>query len=122
MSTRSEFVRLLDPVFGGRVYSDAIAPGGLTYPYAGVMDHLSQTAAVKGDGRALGRRRLVQVDVWQLVEDEDPALLEAVDNALDGVRIEGAYAVAVQSSNRMYDPDPKVVHHAFTCSVALPRS
>lgn len=121
MSIRSEFVRLLDPVFGSRVYADAVAPGGLAYPYAGVLDHLSEVPAIKGNGRALAHRRLVQVDVWQLAEDEDPLLLDAVHDALDGVRVDGAYAVAVQSSNRVYDPDPKVAHHAITCSVARPR-
>lgn len=121
MTVRSEFVRLLDPVFNGRVYADVTARGGLGYPCAGVIDHVTQSPAIKGDGRALARRRTVQVDVWQLAEEEDAEVVRAVEESLDGVRIEGAYAVAVQSSARVYDPDPKVVHHALTCSVALPR-
>lgn len=121
MTVRSEFVRLLDPVVGERLYADEVARGGMTYPYIGVLDHLSEVPATKGDGRTTAKRRTVQVDLWQLAEDEDAGLLTAVENALDGVRIDGAYAVAVTSSFRIYDPDPKVVHHAITCSVARPR-
>lgn len=121
MSIRSEVVRLLDPVFNGRVYGDQVARGGLAYPYAGVLDHVTEAAAVKGDGRVLAWRRMVQVDVWQRAGEEDPNLLTAVVDAVDGVRVEGAYAVAVQSSTRTMDPDPDVVHHAITCSVARPR-
>jgi hypothetical protein len=121
VSVRSEFVRLLDPVFNGRVYADEVARGGMDYPYAGVIDHVTEAVAMKGGGRVMAWRRLVQVDVWQRTGTEDPDLLTAVVDALDGVRVEGAYAVAVQSSLRTTDPDPGVVHHAVTCSVARPR-
>lgn len=121
MSVRSEVIALLDPVFGGRVYGDAIPAGGMEFPYAGVPDHLSENPALRGNRKVLAWRRTGQVDVWEAIDDEDPGLLDAVIEAIDGRPVSGAFHLSVLSSMRMVEVDPGVVHHAVTYSVARPR-
>lgn len=121
MTIRSSVVALLDPLFSGRVSSDDEPRGGMTIPYALVMDHLTEAPALRGDRRAMAWRRVVQVSVFQWMAEEDPTLMDGVLAALDGASIAGAWHMRVDSSTRVADPNPKVVHHAVTCSVARPR-
>ncbi len=121
MSIRSSVVALLDPLFSGRVSADDEARGGMTIPYALVMDHLTENPVLRGDRRAMAWRRVVQVSVFQWMATEDPTLIESVQNVLDGATIAGTWHLRVDSSTRAADPNPKVVHHAVTCSVARPR-
>ena len=121
MSIRASVVALLDPLFAGRVSADDEPRGGMEHPYALVMDHLTETAALRGDRRAMAWRRTVQVSVFQWMATEDPNLLDNVLEVLDGATIVGAFHLRVDGSTRTPDPDPKVVHHAITCSLARPR-
>jgi hypothetical protein len=111
----------MDPLFAGRVSSDDEPRGGMVFPYALVIDHINEGVAIRGDRRAMAWRRTVQVSVFQRTATEDPALLDSVLNALDGATVPGAWHLRVDSSTRAADPDPKVVHHAVTCSLARPR-
>lgn len=118
MTIRSEIIALLDPMFARRVSGDVVPRGGLDYPNARVLDHLTEGVALRGNRRAMAWRRTVQVDVFQRLDDEDPVLLDEVLAALDGAAITGAMHLSVVASLRSPDPDPGVVHHAITCSLA----
>lgn len=116
MTIRSEVVALVDPFVEGRVASDDRPRGGLEFPYALVMDHLTQSPALRGDRRAMAWRRTVQVSVFQTQADEDEALVDDILDALDGARIVGAMHLTVTGSTRLPDPEADTVHHAITCS------
>lgn len=122
MTIRSTVVSLLDPLFSGRVSSDDEPRGGMEFPYALVMDHLTESVALRGDRRAMAWRRVVQVSVFQRTPNESHALVDSVLAALDGAAVPGAWHLRVTLSTRVSDPDPKVVHHAITCDVARPRA
>lgn len=121
MSIRSEIVARVDPLVDGRVSADDKPRGGLEFPYILVRDHLTEGPALKGDRRAMAWVRTVQVSLFQTTEDEDADLLDQVLDVLDGATITRAMHLSVQGSTRVPDPNPAVVHHAITCSLARPR-
>ena len=123
MSVRSEIVRLLDGVteLGKRNYADQ-RPEGEAMPMTIVLDGLSESVGLAGDsGRVMHWKRLCQVDLWEDAEASSLATIDAVKNVLDGARIVGAFHLHVTSSDRIYDPDPRLVHTAITCTVVRPR-
>lgn len=121
MTIRADVVALIDPFLEGRVAADDEPRGGMAFPYALVMDHLSEGPALRGDRRAMAWRRTVQVSVFQTQAEEDPDILDAILDALDGATITGAMHLSVTGSTRVPDPEPGTVHHAITCSLARPR-
>lgn len=121
MTIRADIVALVDPFVDNRVSADNEARGGMEFPYILVLDHLTENPALRGDRRAMAWRRMIQVDLFETLADEDPDLLDAVLNALDGAAITGAMHLSVNGSTRVPDPDPGTVHHAITCSLARPR-
>lgn len=122
MTVRSSVVALLDPLFTNRVSADNEPRGGMTFPYVLVFDHVSENPALRGDERTMAWRRTLQVDLFQTMAAESATLLDQVLGALDGAKITGAWRLRVVGSTRTPDPDPAVVHHVVTCSVARPRS
>ena len=118
MSIRSDIVDLLDPIVGGRVAADEEPRGGLDFPFIRIVDHMTEAPAIRGDRRAMAWRRQIQVSLFQRLEEEDPELLDEVLGVLDGATMTTAMHLSVQSSTRVPDPEPSVVHHAITCSVA----
>lgn len=123
MSVRSEVVRLLDPLLEGRVSSDNEPRGGFRHPYVLVSDALFENPGLKGDRRVMAWRRTFQVDLFELLQDEDPLLLDMVLAVIDGATAEGTTHLAVQGVVRVPEPEPAAgtVHHAITCTVARPR-
>ncbi len=117
MSIRADVVALIDPFLDGRVSADDEPRGGMEFPYALVMDHLTEGPYLKGDRRAMAWRRTLQVSVFQTQADEDDALLDDILNALDGADLTRAMHLSVSGSTRVPDPDPGTVQHAITCSV-----
>lgn len=111
---------LLDPILGGRVYRDEHPEDpNVAWPYANVRDDVSRNPAVRGDQRTVAWTRLVQVDVWQRAEAEDDGLLDTVLAALDGAEPPGRdLLIQVDASQRLYEPEARIVHHAVTLRVA----
>lgn len=110
---------------GQRYWRDT-APKGATLPYCTFLDPLSDVPALVGDQRVLGKTRLVQLDLWQRLKEEDDELLLALQRALDGARIApedpdgpvAAFTIRLRSTARLPDPDGNLVHHALTVAVA----
>lgn len=100
------------------------APDSEPLPYGTVVPDISRVPTIRGDGRTLRWRRLVQVDLWQQRpspqsgEVEDLTLVEYVVSALDGVRIPSLSATRlyVQSATRLLEEELELVHHALTVS------
>lgn len=118
MTVRSTVVALLDPLFGSRVSSDHETRGGMTFPYVLVHDAITEGAAMKGDRKVAAWRHQGQVDLYQRMADEDQTIVDGVIDVLDGAKVAGGTHLAVQGFNRLYDPDPAVVHHTITYSLA----
>lgn len=98
------------------VYRSGWVPDRAPFPYAVILDPISNPPALSGDARTLARRRLLQIDLWQTAANEDDSLVDDVVTALDGVRVE-AGRLKVQDTVMVPDDDPETVHHAVTLSV-----
>jgi hypothetical protein len=102
------------------------APTDVTTPYLTYNDAISITPELKGDGHILQMAQQLQINLWQSVDDEDPALLSQLITALDGslFQIDGlaqTLKVAVTSVVRLDEPyDERLVHHAITIEIAHP--
>ena len=100
-------------------YRSGWVPEDAAFPYASFLDPVSDAPALSGDSRTLGRRRLLQVDVFQDEASEVDGLIEVLVDALDGQRIESGFRVRVQDVTQVPDEtETDVVHHALTLSVA----
>lgn len=117
-SIRAQVVEALDVPFGGRVASDATPPGGLTRPYARVLDGLSEPTVRRGDGRAMATRRTGQVNVVQDWGDESDVVVDEAAAVLDGLDLRDGLHVLVTGRARTVDPDRRLVTHAITWTVA----
>lgn len=121
MTLTADVKALLDPVSPlTQVYRAGWVPDDAAFPYATILDPISMAVAMSGDGRTLGRRELLQVDLWQNQADEDDSLVGDMIAALDGVSLGGLGRVKVQDVVKVDPDEDEVVHHAFTLSV--PRS
>ena len=100
-------------------YRSGWVPDDAQFPYASFLDPVSDAPAFSGDARTLGRRRLLQVDVFQDEASEVDGLIETLVDALDGTGIESGFRVRVTDVTQVPDEtDSDVVHHAMTLSVA----
>lgn len=117
MSIGAEIKALVDPTAVTETYRTGYVPDNAAFPYASFLDPVSDAPALSGDGQTLARRRLTQVDVWQTEEAFDPALVDAIVTALDGVKIASGFRLRVTDVNLVPEPDD-VIHHALTVSVA----
>ena len=120
MTLLAEVKALLDPIDPlAAVYRAGWVPEGAAFPYATILDPISNAVALQGDARTLGRRRLLQVNLWQDREAEDDSVLDAVVAALDGTALESGGRLRVLDANVIPDEgDGDVVHHALTVSIA----
>lgn len=109
MSVRSELVRLLDDVVGGRVYADE-RPEGEALPHCVILDQIALNPQLSGDGRAIYWRHTVQVDLWEDAAAASQATRDAIVLALDGQRIDGSLSVRVESADRVFEPDRRLAH------------
>lgn len=87
------------------------------FPYATVLDPISQVPALQGDSRALAVRRLLQVDIWQDSAAFSAQLVDDVEIALDGVAITSGFRFRVVDTNEIPEPEQGVTHHAVTVSI-----
>jgi hypothetical protein len=122
VTVTAEVKLLLDQVDAlTAVYRTGWVPDDARFPYASILDPVSEVPALRGDARTLGRRRLIQVDLWteeSLAVDSD-ALVDAALSVLDGAGLTGGGRLYVQ--NVVLVPDEVaalVVHYAFTLSTA----
>lgn len=100
-------------------YRSGWVPDDAVFPYASFLDPVSDGIALSGDARTLGRRRLLQVDLWQDEATEVDGLVETVVDALDGQRVASGFRVRVTDVSMIPDEtEADVVHHALTLSVA----
>lgn len=99
------------------VYRTAHVPDDAAFPYASFLDPISDAPALSGDAQTIGRRRLLQVDLWQTEEGETDDLLDEVVAALDGAASTTGYRFRVTDVT-LVPEDDDVVHHSLTVSVA----
>lgn len=120
MTILAEVKALLDPVAPlAAVYRMGWTPEGAAFPYATILDPISNAVALEGDARTLARRRLLQVDLWQEADSEDDTLPDDVAAALDGVPLASGGRLRVLDVALVQDEgDADVVHHAVTVSIA----
>lgn len=92
MTTTADLRILLQAVpgapFGERISRQEDVPAGLDLPYAAILEDLSGSPALEGDGAALAWRAQAQVDVFfeTPVRDADLDLVEKVVETIDGAR------------------------------------
>lgn len=117
--------RLASSPVGNRVFREGHVPTDASFPYVSVIDPISDAPALSGDSRTLGRRRLLQLDVWELAAEEEDDLADDLGALLDGHR-SGAYRFRTLDVTRVPDgalagpeaeagPDG-ITHHAITVS------
>lgn len=90
------------------------------HPYVTFIDPLSLVPVLQGDNRTLARRRLVQWDLWEDEEDDDPVdgRFDALVSLLDGLRIvANRHTFRCRVTQALDVPDPVVIHHSITLMV-----
>jgi hypothetical protein len=103
--------------FGDRVGLDTVAEGE-TFPYVTFAPEIDSQLDLEGDSLVLAYRQTFQVDLWEEAAAESIALRDEVRTALDGLQVtKPALRFRVQSWVRVPDPDPGVIHRAFTVGV-----
>lgn len=110
----------LDALVDSRVWPADRVPAQPTFPYIGiVIDPFPSGPAFAGDARTMAWSQLIQVDVWQLAEDEDPDLPGAVRAALNGLKLTAPRLRAhVDSQVRAPEEAPSnIIHDAITIRV-----
>lgn len=118
MTTTADVKALLDPIEGlTETYREAWVPDDAAFPYASILDPVSNAPALSGDARTLARRRLIQVDLWQSEADEIDGLVDTITAALDGTAMTSGGRLRVIEVV-LIPEDEDVVHHAFTLSWA----
>lgn len=114
-----------DGVVNQRVWADD-APPNATKPYITIQDAIATGVAVHGDGRTMMLVRLVQVDLWERLDEEDPTVARRLFELLDGRRllIDGATVtrMTVDDTPRIPEIDTGIAHRAFTISVRHDRA
>lgn len=113
-----------DGVVNARVWADD-APQGATKPYVTITDAVATGPGLRGDGRNLMLVRQVQVDLWEALDAEDPAVTRRLWAALDGQRVwftvAGAGATAtrliVEAAPRLPETSNNIAHRAFTLAL-----
>lgn len=101
-------------------YRHGWVPDDAEFPYASFLDPIGDAIALSGDGRTLGRRRLLQVDVWQDEASEVDGMIEVLVDALDGQKVASGFRLRVQDVSQVPGPEDEedIVHHVLTLSVA----
>ncbi len=121
VSIGAEVKTLVDTTAVTETYRAGYVPDSAAFPYASFLDPVSDAVALEGDAQTLGRRRLLQVDLWQREAAFDPALVDAVVQAIDGAKIASAFRLKVTDVQGL-PPDPgdqaDIIHHALTVSAA----
>jgi hypothetical protein len=115
VSIGAEVKALVDPSAVTQTYRAGYVPDSAAFPYASFLDPVGDGVALEGDAQTLGRRRLLQVDVFQREAAFDPALVDDVVQRVDGARIASAFRLKVTDIQAIEEPDD-VVHHAITVS------
>ena len=59
------------------------------YPYSTFVFPVSSVTDMRGDGRTLTSLDRMQIDVWQLADSEDEAVVAAVTAAVDDQKLSG---------------------------------
>ena len=97
------------------------APPGQTQPYITYSDEISNVPVLIGDGLAMTRNKMVQVDLWQDRVLESVDLIDSVVAALDGVgqidSTKSVFRVRVSNVVRIVSTTDSVVHHAITLDI-----
>lgn len=89
-------------------------------PYVTYIDPISLVPSLHGDGRTLARRRLLQWDLWEDEEDDDPVdgRFDALVALLDGLRIvANRHTFRCRVTQAVDVPDDAVIHHSITLMV-----
>lgn len=121
MALREEVIALLDTISGlhnpttsvPQNYTDQ-APDGTPPPYTVTHMDISETPALRGDGKTLAVTRLFQVSLWEDRSIENEVLWKAIWTTLDGVECLDTFKLAVRSAQRVADRNYDLVHRAFT--------
>lgn len=91
------------------------------FPYCTFVDPISRTRVLSGDARPVAYRRLMQLDLWE--KEPSTVLPDQLATAIDGVQLPAddgdvrAYRLLVVGQQRLDDPEPAVVHTAYTLAV-----
>lgn len=98
------------------------APETAVPPYGTMLDNLGTVPILRGDGKTTATSRLVSVDIWQTVADEDDGLPTRVMTALDGAVLSIASGKVYQCGVESLDDVPEefqsgVVHSALSIHV-----
>lgn len=119
MSVRSEIIRLLDGVdaLGERNFADE-RPEAESLPHCVVLDAITFTDQLLGDGRVMYWRHTAQVDLWEDAATASQATRDAVVAALDGQRVSGSMHLRVESADRVYEPDRRLSHVVINIACA----
>lgn len=105
---------------GTKIYRD-LAPPGTAYPYITYVDQMTNSIAMRGDGKVLARRYMMQVDLWQKRPDENQAIIDEVTAVLEAVELTGTdkqnFECRLMDIQRIVEFEDDVVHHALTLDI-----
>jgi len=103
-----------------KVYRN-VAPDSETYPFVTFDDDVYRLPMFFGDGVVKARVRNVSVDLWQLLDAEDTALVESLLAAVDGADLVGAdkaiFGCTVQDVQRTTLPDENICQHSLSVDI-----
>jgi hypothetical protein len=92
------------------------------FHYVTVTQVSASAPALRGDGATLADTCIVQVSLWERRDREDPARLQAIIAALDGIALIGqSYAGTEVGTIRLIDLETDLIQHASTYRYPLAR-
>lgn len=95
------------------VWRAAWVPNRALFPYASILDPLSEVPELEGDAETKALRRTWQLDLWQKEEEEIDGLPEQVVDLLDGTKTTSGYRLRIVDL-RLIQEEDDIVHHAIT--------
>jgi hypothetical protein len=105
---------------GTKIYRD-LAPPGTAYPYMTYVDQMSDSISMRGDGKVLTRRYMMQFDIWQKRPDEDQAIIDEVSALLEQIELTNTdkqnFECRLTDIQRIVEFDDDIVHHALTLDI-----
>lgn len=114
--------RLVDSTITGvetRIYRD-IAPPEVAYPYITISDEITNQPVLLGDKTVLARMRQLRVNLWQIRQSENVAIIDEVVAALDSATISAnqtVFRVRVFDIQRIFESEDDTILHVVTINV-----
>lgn len=111
------------PLFDGGLFAYKAPPRVDTFPYGVIRWTITpNTAALTGDAHVTWRSAMLQVDIYERPEAEDGSLLIAVEEAINGINIAGAFLRWGLSESPGMVGDDELIYSYVSATYQIPLS